>query len=610
VPSTDLRIDTLTASYREGLSTPSALAERLGQAAADPGQEGIWITRSSPEALLAEAETLEARRRAGQDMPLYGIPFAVKDNIDVAGVPTTAACPDYAYQPAASAPVVDRLRAAGALFVGKTNLDQFATGLVGVRSPYGIPTNPFDGRYIVGGSSSGSAAAVSRGLVSFALGTDTAGSGRVPAAFTNVVGWKPSPGLLSTRGVVPACRSLDCLSVFALTVADAALVAAAAAGHDPLDPYSRQEADQRRPPAAVPARFRCAVPRAADLEFFGDQHAARAFAAATERLAGLGAEISEIDLSPFLETAALLYDGPWIAERLAGLEGFVADKPGSILPVTLEILREGARYRGVEVFGGLHRLAALRQAVRPVLARFETLMVPTAPSIYRIDEVLADPRALNARLGRYVSFVNLLDMAGIATPDGMRPDGLPTGVTFLGPWGSDARLGAIAEAFHRAVGGKLGATAAVLERATSADQGGGYADPSILPLAVVGAHLTGLPLNHQLTAIGAQLLRTCRTAAAYRLFALPGTTPPKPGMLRVPPSQASEGTAIEVEVWGVPRAAVGDFLAGVSSPLGLGTVELEDGSKVKGFLCEAGALEGAEDISRFGGWRGFLGRRV
>jgi allophanate hydrolase len=609
VQSTDLSIDSLTAAYGEGRLTPSALAQELAQGAADPGQEGIWITRSPPEALRAEAQALEARRRAGEAMPLYGIPFAVKDNIDVAGVPTTAACPDYSYQPAASAPVVDRLRAAGALFVGKTNLDQFATGLVGVRSPYGIPGNPFDSRYIVGGSSSGSAAAVARGLVSFALGTDTAGSGRIPAAFNNLVGWKPSPGLLSTRGVVPACRSLDCVSVFALTVPDAARVIAAAAGHDPLDPYSRPHADQPRVVPALPARFRCAVPRPGDLEFFGDQHAARAFADAVERLAGLGADIAELDLGPFLETAALLYDGPWIAERLAGLERFVAEHSGSILPVTLAILREGERYRGVEVFRGLHRLAALRQAVRPVLAHFETLMVPTAPSIYRIDEVLADPRTLNARLGRYVNFVNLLDMAGIATPGGLRPDGLPSGVSFLGPWGRDARLGAIAGAFQRAVGGRLGATAAVLEPSTPAVVAAA-ADPSLLPLAVVGAHLSGLPLNHQLTAIGAQLLRTCRTAAAYRLFALPGTTPAKPGMLRVPPSQASEGTAIEVEVWGVPRAAVGDFLAGVSPPLGLGTVELEDGSKVKGFLCEAAALEGAEDISRHGGWRAFLARRV
>jgi allophanate hydrolase len=587
-----LAISVLRAAYSRGELTPAALATRLLEERRPLDEEGIWITRSAPDALLAEARRLEERAWAGEKLPLYGIPFAVKDNIDVAGLPTTAACPAYAYTPAASAPVVDRLRAAGALFVGKTNLDQFATGLVGVRSPYGIPANPYDARYIVGGSSSGSAAAVCRGLVSFSLGTDTAGSGRVPAAFNNLVGVKPSPGLLSTRGVVPACRSLDCVSVFGLTVEDAAEVAGTAAGHDPGDPYSRPDADGRRFLGALPAAVRLAVPRAADREFFGDAAAAAAFEGAVARLQQMGAEIEEVDLSPFGQAAALLYDGPWIAERLAGLERFVAEHPGDILPVTLAILREGERYRGVDVFSGLQRLAALRREVAPVLARVAALVVPTTPTIYRIEEVLAEPRLLNARLGRYVNFVNLLGLAALAVPNGFRPDGLPTGVSFIGPAGSDPRLGALGAAW---MSGGFG-TAAAAE------------DPEVLPLAVVGAHLSGLPLNHQLTDRGARLLRSCRTAPRYRLFALPGTTPPKPGLVRVPPSRAAEGASLEVEVWGLPRAAVGDFLAGVSAPLGLGTVELEDGQLVKGFLCEAAATEGAEDISPLGGWRAFVAR--
>jgi allophanate hydrolase len=366
----------------------------------------------------------------------------------------------------------------------------------------------------------------------------------------------------------------------------------------------------------APAHFRCAVPRAQDLDFFGDGAAAAAFAEAIARLGRLGAEIEELDLTPFLEAAALLYDGPWIAERLAALEGFVSSRPEALLPVTLEILREGERYRGAQVFAGLHRLAALRRAVAPALARVAALVVPTTGTIYQIDQVLAEPRALNARLGRYVNFVNLLGLAAVAAPSGLRPDGLPTGIGFIGPWGSDARLGALAGAYHRAVGGRLGATAAPLDTRAAAAPAMAVADASVLPLAVVGAHLSGLPLNHQLTACGARLLRRCRTAPRYRLYALPDTSPPKPGLVRLPASanrgqDAAEavGAQIEVEVWAMPRAAVGDFLAGIAAPLGLGTVELEDGQLVKGFLCEAAATDGAEDISAHGGWRAYLAAR-
>jgi allophanate hydrolase len=586
----------LRAAYQSHALTPTQLVAQLP--ASD--EAGIFIHRVSREDLLRAAAALEARAARGEAMPLYGIPFAVKDNIDVAGLPTTAACPDFAYTPSTSAPVVERLLAAGALLVGKTNLDQFATGLVGTRSPYGVPANPFDERYITGGSSSGSAAAVARGLVAFALGTDTAGSGRVPAAFTNLVGYKPSGGLFSTRGVVPACRSLDCVSIFALTVEDTREVASLIAAYDAEDAYSRPEASGFIYGAAAPAAFRFAVPRAADLEFFGDDAAAAAFAQAIERVRALGGVGEEVDFAPFLETAALLYDGPWIAERLGPLEKFVQTHPQAILPVTLDILREGAQRRATEAFLGQHRLAALRQIARALYRRVDTLVVPTTPTIYRQDQVAAEPRLLNARLGRYVNFVNLLEMAGVAVPNGFRPDGLPTGITFLGPWGSDARLLALAAAYHRALGGPLGASgrprieAKVVEDNRSAD---------LVRLAVVGAHLSGEPLNHQLTDRGARLQRTTRTAPQYRLFALPGTTPPKPGLLRLPPGEA--GSAIEVEVWDLPRAALGAFFAGVVAPLTLGTLVLEDGEAVVGFLCESYATQGATDISRHGGWRAY-----
>jgi allophanate hydrolase len=597
-PSLDLT--NLRKAFAAG-RTPSDVIRSLFEASTSAADEhGIWIQRTPLSDLLQAAHAIEQRHARGEVMPLYGVPFAVKDNIDVAGWPTTAACPAFAYPAAATAPAVQRLLDAGALLVGKTNLDQFATGLVGVRSPYGVPSNPFDPRYITGGSSSGSAAAVSRGLVAFALGTDTAGSGRVPAGFTNTVGFKPSAGLFSTRGVVPACRSLDCVSIFALTVADARDVAGVMASYDPEDGFSRPEAAGFRFDGSAPNRFRCGIPALADREFFGDQQAEAAFEQALPRLEAVGAVFELIDFAPLLETAALLYDGPWIAERLAGLEDFVTRQPEALLPVTREILREGAGTRGTAVFAGHHRLAVLRQLARAMWRRIDTLVVPTSATIYRQDEIAAQPRLLNGRLGRYVNFVNLLEMAGIAVPNGFRADGLPSGITFLGPWGSDARLFALGAAYHRAVGGPLGATGMAQPEVATAPQPPGA---DLVRLAVVGAHLSGMPLNRELTERGAQLVRTARTAPLYRLFALPGTTPPKPGLVRVDRDEA--GAAIEVEVWDLPRAAFGAFFAGVVAPLCLGTLALEDGEAVVGFLCESFATKGATDISGFGGWRAY-----
>ena len=564
--------------------------------------DGIWIHLRDRDTLLAEARSLEQSHGAHARPPLYGVPFGVKDNIDVAHEPTTAACPAFAYVARESAPVVDRLRAAGAICIGKTNLDQFATGLVGVRSPYGIPPNPFDARYVTGGSSSGSAAAVSRGQVTFALGTDTAGSGRIPAAFTNIVGLKPSRGLLSTRGVVPASRSLDCVSVMALTCEDAREVAVVATGFDEADPYSRREAArfQWASPASASA-LRVGIPRPQDW-LFGSDEARVAFEQACAGLQALGVALEPVDMAHFFEAGRLLYDGPWIAERLSGLEEFVRSHPDALLPVLRTILAQADKYRATEAFRALHRLAALRRSVEPLWNRIDALVVPTAPDLPRIDEVLADPIDANAKLGRYTTFVNLLDLAAVAAPGGFRGDGLPAGVTFIGPWGSDASLLAVASAFHARAPGSLGATGWPRpdRRAPANDARAGC-----LLVAVVGAHLAGQPLNGQLTDRGARLVRTARTSPSYRLYALPGTQPPKPGLVR---GKEGDGASIEVEVWAVPMEAFGSFVEGVRSPLAIGQIDLDDGTRVHGFLCEGQAVEGAVDISSFGGWRAYLAR--
>jgi allophanate hydrolase len=560
---------------------------------------GIFIHRASLDDVLASLERANTRRLSGEALPLFGIPFAVKDNIDVAGMPTTAACPAFAHEPTHSAVVVNRLVEAGAIVLGKTNLDQFATGLVGVRSPYGACENPFDARYISGGSSSGSAVAVARGLVGFSLGTDTAGSGRVPAALTNVVGLKPTRGLLSTRGVVPACRSLDCVSIFAGTATDARTVLEVAAGFDALDPYSRDGARATLPRFRDP--IRAGVPRAVDLEFFGDTDAERLYAGALERLGALGAERVEIDLSPFLAAAELLYGGPWVAERLVAAGALLERDPGAIHPVVRGIL-EGARAAtALDAFRGQYRLRELRSAAEAEWAKMDVLVVPTTPTTYSIAEIEAEPVARNARLGRYTNFVNLFDLAGVAVPAGFREDGLPLGVTFVGPAFSDAALLALAARFRRTGEWTVGATGI---RAIEAPLTGARSGDVLV--AVAGAHLSGQPLNHQLTNRAGTLVRVCRTARDYRLHALSGTRPPKPGLVR---SAGFEGPGIEVEVWALDAAAFGRFVEEVPPPLAIGTVVLDDGTAVKGFVCEPNALENAVEITHHGGWRAYMASR-
>jgi allophanate hydrolase len=597
--SADASLD-LHSVARSGAS-PTEVIEDVLARVERRGNDGVWISLAPRARLLAAARDVEERRRAGEKLPLYGVPFAVKDNIDVAGLPTTAACPAFSYEPAESAVVVARLVAAGAIPVGKTNLDQFATGLVGVRSPYGVPPNPFDDRMIPGGSSSGSAVAVAAGLVSFALGTDTAGSGRVPAAYNNIVGIKPSPGLLSARGVVPACRSLDCVSIFALTTSDGAAVADVARGFDEADPYARPEADDVSSSIApTPARFRFAIPGGDALEFCGDARSERAFAAAVERLRSLGGEPVAIDFSPFRETAALLYDGPFVAERLEATADLLARDPGALLPPLREILSGARRHDGAAVFAAERRRRALHRRAARALASVDCLVVPTAPTIYTIAEVEADPIRLNATLGTFVNFVNLLGLAAVAVPAGFRADGLPFGITLIGRWGEDGRLAGFADRLERVTCERLGATAA-----RHADVAPLVSAPASWPrVAVVGAHLSGEPLNHQLTGPGGVLVRACRTAAKYRLYALPSTTPAKPGMVRAG-DQSGAGAALEVEVWALPPAAFGEFVARVPAPLCIGSVELEDGTRASGFLCEPHALVSAREISSFGGWRAF-----
>jgi allophanate hydrolase len=532
------------------------------------------------------------------ERPLYGVPVAVKDNIDVKGLPTTAACPAFAYRPAADATAVARLKRAGAIVIGKTNLDQFATGLVGVRSPYGIPRNLFDARLIPGGSSSGSALAVAAGLVPLALGTDTAGSGRVPAALSNIVGLKPSLGLVSTAGLVPACRTLDCISVFGLTTDDAFAALGVIAGPDAADPYSRARLPGRL--GAVPSGLRLGVPSPGQRLFFGDRVAAAAYEAAIARFAGLGAAIVEIDMEPFYETARLLYEGPWVAERYIAARALIASAPDSMHPVTRDIVLAGARPSAVDAFVAFYRLEGLRRMRDHVFAAIDALLLPTVPTVYTVEEVLADPIGLNSRLGTYTNFVNLLDLCGLAVPAALHADGTPFGITLLGPAGHDAMLASIGRVFHADTGlalGALGRPQPPLVAISALPAAGEIA------IAVVGAHLGGMPLNGELKSLGARLLEATLTAADYRLYALAQTQPAKPGLLRV---QKGAGTAIEIEIWALPAEHYGRFVTAVPAPMSIGTIRLADGRTVQGFLVESEALAGARDISSFGGWRAFL----
>lgn len=587
----NLSLACLREDYRSGRQSPAGLMERLVEECARADERNVWITRLSRDQVMAYVAELDPR--AFDRLPLYGIPFAIKDNIDLTGVATTAGCPRFAYTATDSAAVVARLIAAGAIPLGKTNLDQFATGLVGTRSPYGECRNSFNSEYISGGSSSGSAVAVAAGLVSFSLGTDTAGSGRVPAAFNNIIGLKPSNGRLSTRGVIPACRSLDCISIFALTAQDAACVLDAAEGFDAADPYSRSMGNIGF------TGLRVGVPRADQLQFFGDADYPRLFQSAVEHLQALGGQVVEVDFAPFLDAARLLYEGPWIAERYAAVGAFLEAHPEAVHPTTRAIIEAGKRPTAAAAFESQYRLKALQRQCEPVWREVDFILTPTVGTIYRRAEVEADPIRLNANLGFYTNFMNLFDLCGVAVPAGFRGDGMPFGVTLVGPRAADRALLEVAERLHGASAAGLGALGVEFPRSapSSPTVWEGYQR-----LAVCGAHMQGLGLNHQLRSRGGYLVQATSTAPRYRLFALPGGPPQRPGMVRV----AQDGAAVELEVWALPTEQLGSFIAGIPAPLGLGKVELESGEVVTGFLCEAYAAAGALDITRYGGWRAYL----
>lgn len=597
----DLSIPTLRERYLRGSLTPTQLVERLFEQmlAEDAALDRhIWIRRLTLDELRAYATALEGRDP--KSLPLYGIPFAIKDNIDLAGIPTTAACPDFAYTPERSATVVQKLIDAGAIPVGKTNLDQFATGLVGVRSPYGACRNAFDPDYVSGGSSSGSAVSVALGLASFSLGTDTAGSGRVPAAFNNLIGLKPTCGRLSASGVVPACRTLDTISVFALSAADAAQVLAAAQGEDASDPYSRA-----MPPAGynfgAASHFRFGVPRAEDLEFHGNPEGPAQFAQAVAHLKALGGTPVEIDLRPFRAVATLLYEGPWVAERYAAIRAFIEKNPQALHPVTRAITEKGIQITAPDTFEAFYKLKALERQTRAVWDDMDLLVTPTAGSPYTIAAVEADPIRLNSNLGHYTNFVNLLDLSAVAVPTGFMNQGLPFGVTLVARCGQDFPLLTLAARLHVRTVATAGATPHAPHLKSGAP------DATLFPsgqvqVAVCGAHLSGLPLNSQLTQRGGRLVRAVRSAPRYRFYLLPGGPLMRPGMVRV----AQGGAAIEMEIWELPAREFGSFVAAIPAPLGIGSVELEDGSRLPGFVCEAYATTEARDITHHGGWRAFL----
>lgn len=542
-------------------------------------RQPIWISLLPEAEAMAKAAAWEAHPEAAS-LPLYGLTFAVKDNIDVAGQETTAACPNYAYRAQKTAPTVALLESAGAILIGKTNMDQFATGLVGTRSPYGACSSIYNADYISGGSSSGSAVAVALQQVDFSLGTDTAGSGRVPAAFNNIFGLKPSKGLLSATGVVPACRSLDCVSIFARDAALAQRVFQVAAQPDPHDFLSRPYAPGKG--TAWPAeRVRLGVPQ--QLEFFGDTEAEKLYRAALASYQARGAQLVEFDYGPFREVANLLYSGPWVAERLAAIEKFATEHEADMNSVVAKIITGARKYNAMDAFRAQYRLAELQKATLPAWQNFDCMLLPTTGTIFTHAQIAEYPIERNTQLGYYTNFVNLLDLSALAIPAGFRPNGLPFGVTLIAP--------AMAEA-------SLTATAQTLLGQTPAPAAPGY-----IEVAVLGAHLSGQPLNGQLTSRQAFLKETTRTAADYRFYALANSQPPKPGLIREP---GFTGPGIEVEIWAVPASEFGSFVALIPAPLGIGTVTLADGRAVKCFLAEKYALEGAKEITALGGWRKYL----
>ncbi len=591
-----LDLTTLGKAYATGELTPARVVNAIYDRIEARGDDHVWTYLVPRATVLRAAVELEAAGHDGR--PLWGIPFSVKDCNDIVGLPTTNGLKEAAYVAHSSGQALDRLFEAGALLIGKTNMDQFGIGLVGMRTPYGACSSVFDERYISGGSSSGSGVSVAAGLSSFSIANDAAGSGRVPAGFNNIVGIKPTPGLVSNACVSGGgcVKTIETLSVFSLTVEDGMSVLKLMAGYDPSYPFSKPEADDvQLAPVAPPPRFRFGVPAGDALRFFGDAEAERLFGEAVERLIAMGGEKVEVDFTPFEETQRILYDGPWISERALSLDSVLEKYRDAIHPVTRQILSKSGSFNAIDTFAAIHRIAELKRDTRAVWKDIAVLMVPTTPTIYTKEEIAANPIELNSKLGIYTNFVNLMGLCGIAVPNGFRKDGLPLGVTFLAPGFEEARTAGIAATFHKATGLKLAKFDNPYPEVVAQPLPEGYRE-----IAVVGAHLSGMPLNHELVERGGFFRRSTATSSDYRLYALTAAVPAKPGLIR-----AESGAPIAVEIWALPVAGFGDFISRIPAPLGVGKLTLDDGSKVTGFLCESAAIGGQPDITGYGGWRAY-----
>ncbi|KZX78600.1 allophanate hydrolase [Oleiphilus sp. HI0009] len=595
---TPLSIETLKQAYAAGTTTPRQVLADIRERTEAYSDRNIWIHLLSD----AELDRYLSKLEAGDvnSLPLWGVPFAIKDNIDLAGIPTTAACETFAYTPDESAFVVDQLIKAGAIPVGKTNLDQFATGLNGTRSPYGECRNAFDAKYISGGSSAGSSVSVALGLASFSLGTDTAGSGRVPACLNNLYGVKPTRGLLSASGMLPACRSLDCMTIFALNADESNLVLSVAEGLDDNDGYSRANPypNQTRQYGVRAGDLKIGVIQSDQLEFFGDAAYEHAYLATVERIKDDGAQIEELDFSPFVEAAKLLYEGPWVTERYLATQPLIDEQPEAMFPVVREIIEPGKNASAAALFTAQYRLQELKAKCDAIVAQYDCLLTPTAGRFFTVDELLEEPVLRNSELGHYTNYMNLLDMSGLAIPTAFTDQGLPFGVTLVGPAFADRALLSIAKRFETLFDLPLGASDLSRERTEAAQ----VSTTQTVDVLVCGAHLEGLPLNWQLKERKAVLKLKTQTAPGYRMYALAGGPPFRPGLVL----DEEKGAAIDVEIWTVPSEQFGSFVAGIPAPLGIGKVKLADGSFVSGFICEPYGLEGAEEITQLGGWRAYM----
>ncbi|MEJ2621060.1 MAG: allophanate hydrolase [Candidatus Thiodiazotropha sp.] len=594
----EMTIASLRSAYLGGRLTPEQVMNSIRERSKAYADHNIWIH------LLSEAEQAGYLEKLQQmdieQSPLWGIPFAIKDNIDLCDIPTTAACVEFTYTPTTSATVVEQLLAAGAIPVGKTNLDQFATGLNGTRSPWGACKNAFDPDYISGGSSSGSAVSVALGLASFSLGTDTAGSGRVPACFNNLIGLKPTRGLLSTKGLVPACRSLDCITVFAYHTDDANLVLSVAEAYDAADEYSRTNPfdNRQRHYGERTGPLKIGVIPEHQLNFFGDEAYQQAYHNTLNKLETDGIELVEIDYQPFAQAARLLYEGPWVAERYLATQPLIDNNPEALFPVVREIIEPGKTLQATALFEAQYRLNGLKTVCDRQLAAIDCLLTPTAGTCFTIEQMLQEPILRNSQLGYYTNFMNLLDLASVAVPTQMTVSGLPFGITLVGGGFRDRLLLSIARRIQQRFDLKLGASQYDLKLSDHPSVG----NLNEIDVVVCGAHLQGLALNWQLTERGATLKAKTKTAPIYKMYALPGGPPARPGLVL----DEAFGQAIEVEIWSMPQSQFGSFVAGIPSPLGIGKLQLADGSEASGFICEPYAITDAEEITSYGGWRAYL----